>query len=221
MPNLLTKLIFFLKRPRIIIVVGRGRFCATEAISRVLEKYFKVARIEKIDLKSILKNEILVLESEIKGAKAFKFFVEESKLAILVATHIGEIHPDQDFFAGEKEDAKGILKLAKILPERNSLILNFDDETIREIKDLTNLKTLTFGFQEGADFQATDIKLNTGTNFKLNYQGNIVPVWLDYLFGKEHIYSALSAISVGISLDLNLVEISQTLKFYKSLPGKK
>lgn len=208
--NFLTKLIFFFKKPKVVIVAGKGRACAKEAIYRVLKPYFKVG------------DEILIFEADFDVLKFqdLEFLIKNSSLPILVVTHVGEIPSEQDFFAGEKEDVKGILKLAKILPERSNLILNFDDETVREIKDLTNLKTLTFGFQKEADFQATDIKLNGGTNFKLNYHGNIVPVWLDYLFGKEQIYSALSAISVGISLNLNLVETSQTLKFYKSLPGK-
>jgi len=100
------------------------------------------------------------------------------------------------------------------------LILNFDDETVRELKTETIAHPLTFGFQEEADFRASDIKLNSGTNFKINYKGNIVPIWLEKLFGKEQIYSTLSAVSVGVIFNLNLVEISQALKDYQSLPGK-
>jgi len=106
------------------------------------------------------------------------------------------------------------------MPARGYLVLNFDDETVREIKDETNLKETTFGFQENADFRATDIKLDTGTNFKVNYRGNIVPIWLDGLFGKEQIYAALATASVGSIFNLNLVAISQALKKYQSLPGK-
>ena len=47
-----------------------------------------------------------------------------------------------------------------------------------------------------------------------------MPVWLEGIFGKEQIYSALAAVCVGEILDLNLVEISQALKDYNSLPGK-
>jgi len=141
-------------------------------------------------------------------------------LPILVVTHIGDIPFDKDFFAGPREKTKEIIKLAKILPAQGFLILNFDDETAREIKTETIAHSLTFGFQEGADFRASDIKLNTGVNFKINYKGNIVPVWLEKLFGKEQIYSALAAASCGVIFDLNLVEISQALKVYQGLPGK-
>jgi UDP-N-acetylmuramoyl-tripeptide--D-alanyl-D-alanine ligase len=48
----------------------------------------------------------------------------------------------------------------------------------------------------------------------------LVPFWLEGVFGKEQIYSALTAVAVGKILGMNLVEISQNLKDYKSLPGK-
>ena len=57
------------------------------------------------------------------------------------------------------------------------------------------------------------------TNIK-NYKGNIIPCWLDGVFGKEQIYSALSAACAATIFDLNLVEVSQSLKKYRSLPGK-
>ncbi|MBZ9572143.1 hypothetical protein KJA15_02340 [Patescibacteria group bacterium] len=241
--NLLSKIIFYFQKPQVIIVTGKGCSCAAEAIYQILRKSFSATAFGKgRKVKKIIddklpfnpgKNEILIFETKIKKTKTLKFLVKNSKRPILVVTHIGEIPPGQDynppttlppsagpFFAGEKKDTEEIVKLAKILPSQGHLVLNFDDETARGIKDLTNLDALTFGFQEGADVLATDIKLNTGTNFKLNYQGKVVPIWLDYLFGKEQIYSALSAISVGIILNLNLVEISQALKNYKSLPGK-
>lgn len=201
--NFLSKLKFFLKKPKVIIVAGEGRACAAEAIRKVLKQ-----------------NKILIIESQLKELAELQFLIKHSSLPILVVTHIGDIPFDKDFFAGEREKTFEIRELAKTLPVYGHLVLNFDDETIREIKDETNLKEITFGFQEGADFQATDIKINTGTNFKINYKGNIVPIWLEKLFGKEQVYSALSAAAVGIIFDLNLVEISQALKNYHSLPGK-
>ena len=225
--NFFQKFKFLLKKPKVIIVTGEGRFCAKEAIQQVLKPHFSVGK------------EILVLVSDLKNTrdlKRYKFLINQSSLVVLVVTHAGDIPLEQEFFAAEREKTKEILSLAKILPASNYLVLNFDDETVREIGDsvdesgtssppfanarATNLKTLTFGFQERADLRASDIKINGGTNFKINYKGNIVPVWLERLFGKEQIYSALAGVAVGIIFDLNLVEISQALKNYHSLPGR-
>lgn len=197
-------------------VTGQGRACTKEAIFQVLKQHLKID------------DGILLLETDLKNSSAvknFKFLIKKSSLPILVVTQVGDIPPEKDFFAGEREKTLRIRELAKTLPPWGYLILNFDDETVREIKDETNLKELTFGFQERADFRATDPALSSeraglGTNFKINYRGNIVPIWLEKLFGKEQIYSALSAAAVGTIFDLNLIEISQALKNYQSLPGK-
>ena len=206
--NIFEKIKFILKKPKVVVVTGNGRQTAKEAIYQVLSQHFKVEK------------EILVFEVGDKEIKKFEFFLKNSPRAILVITHIGDIPYDKEFFAGEKEEVKEVTLLAKTLPAQTNLILNFDDETVREINDITNLKTLTFGFGEKADLRASDVRLNMGINFKVNYKGNIVPVWLEKLFGKEQIYAALSAVAVGTIFDLNLVEISQALKNYFSLPGK-
>ena len=219
MLSIISKLAFLFKKPKIIIVSGRGKNLTTQAICQTLGSFFKLRKISNLPRFFNFNNEILIFETE-KGNKNFKFLIKNSSFPILVVTHIGDIPPDKDFFAGERENVKEIRELAKTLPARGCLILNFDDETSREIKDETELKELTFGFQEWADFRATDINLDRGTNFKINYKGNAVPVWLDKLFGKEQVYSALAAAAVGTVLGLNLVEISQSFKSYHGLPGK-
>jgi UDP-N-acetylmuramoyl-tripeptide--D-alanyl-D-alanine ligase len=221
--NLLTKFIFYFKKPRVIIITGNGQQTTAEAIFQVLKQRFKVRKATKtkiLGLKFFLRNEILLVESDLQPVNSLEFLVTKSSLPILVGTHVGDIPFDKDFFAGNREKTAEIRKLAKILPVPGCLILNFDDETVRELKTETIVHPLTFGFQKEADFQASDLRLNSGVNFKINYKGNIVPVWLEKLFGKEYVYATLAASSVGVIFNLNLVEISQTLKNYQPLPGK-
>jgi len=222
--DFLTKLNFYLEKPRLIIVVGNGRFCSGEAIYQVLKKRFKTKKIiEDQTLPFLRKDEILIFQTKFPSIFSFKkleFLIKKSSLPILVVTHLADIPPYLNFFAALKEKSDQILKLAKIMPPAGHLILNFDDETVREMADFTNLNTLTFGFGKTCDFNASDIKINCGTNLKLNHKGNVIPVRLQKLFGKEQIYSILSAFCVGEILNLNLIEITEALKNYKSLPGK-
>jgi UDP-N-acetylmuramoyl-tripeptide--D-alanyl-D-alanine ligase len=211
---------FYFKKPKIIIVTGNGSSSTTGAIFQILSKKLKVRKILNQNLPFVSKDEILIFETKVDNLKLFNFLIKNSSQPILMITHFGEIPPDRDSFLGDKKEVEEILKFIKTMSANGQLILNFDDEAVREIKNSTNLKILTFGFQSGSDFRASDIKLNHGTNFKLNYQGNTVPIWLDYLFGKEQIYSALAAISIATIFDLNLVEISQVLKSYQGIPGK-
>jgi len=230
--NIFKKLLFLFKRPSVILVTGKGRSCATQAISKALNPVRDSENDGEAEARDISngvksypeKGKILIFGSDLsepKEIEKFSFLLKKSQLPILVVTHIGDIPADKDFFAGDREETLQIRKLAKILPDRAFLILNFDDETVREIENESLAHSLTYGFQERADFQASDINLNlTGTNFKMNYEGNIVPFWLKNLFGKEQIYSALTAICLGVVKNINLVEISQALGSYESLPGK-
>ena len=96
------------------------------------------------------------------------------------------------------------------LSKTEYLILNLDNIKKPEIK---KLKVITFGFQWNADFQVSDIKQTSDyTNFKINYQGNVVPIWLEGAFAQKEISAVLTAIIIGTIFNLNLVEISQKLK---------
>lgn len=197
--NFLERLLFILNKPKVVIVAGKTGQTARAAILQVLKSHFQVGKEVLIYEADLIKDEI-------------NFFVKNSSLPILVATNVGEIPFDKDSFAGEKDKGDEIKKIVKILPPQGFLVLNFDDETVREIKNGNQARFLTFGFQEKADLRASDIVLNGGVNFKINYKGNIVPIWLDGAFSKEKIYSALAAASCGEILGLNLVEISQAFK---------
>lgn len=208
MATIFEKFKFTLRKPKVVVITGEDRTSAKETIFQVLKNKFKIGK------------EVLIFETEDKNIKKFEFYLKNSEVPILVISRVGDIPYDEIFFAGEREKISQSFNLAKTLPVQSYLVLNYDDETVREIADFTNIKTFTFGFNERADFFASDIKLNHGTNFKVNYQGKVVPFWLEKTFGKEQIYSALASTAVGTILGLNLVEISQTLKNYQSLPGK-
>ena len=181
----MNKLLFFLKRPKVVVVTGEEKDCAREALFEVLKPHFKIGK------------DVLLLKEN------GRFFLKRSKLPILIIT-------------------SGKTDLVSVLPDRGFLVLNSDDQSAREIKNKSS--RLTFGFSAKADIRATDDALThfpgMGTNFKINHQGNTVPVWLEETFGKEQIYSALAAVAAGKLLGLNLVEISESLKNYRSLPGK-
>lgn len=180
----LNKIKFLWRKPKIVIVTGNGRQTAKEAIEKVVGK------------------DVLVLESEPKDSaelSKLKFFIKHSSLPVLVVTYLG----------GELDNAKAIAQLAAFMPAFGYSILNFDDEAARGIKNQTKSHILTFGFGVRADMSASDI---AGNNFKINYSGHIVPIWLEGPFDKEHIYAALAAAAVGEVMGFNLVEISEALK---------
>ena len=206
---MLNKLLFFFKQPKVVLVAGSGAETAKKAIAKVLNRYFRVGK------------KIIVCDFDAQDAV---FFLKKCSLPILVASHVGEYHPEKEFFAGELSQVKEIEKISSSLGPQGYLVLNFDDETVRELKNKSAAHPMTFGFGARADVRASDMVItqfpNLGTNFKINYDGKIVPCWLENLFGKENVYAALAAASVGLTLGLNLVEISEALKDFEGLPGR-
>ena len=222
MSNIFKKLSFSINRPCVIVVTGQGRACASEAVFQALKPYFKVRKCSKIPLVKN-KKEVLIIESKLDNSDIhnFQHILKNSSLPILIGTNVGRIPFDRNFFAGEKKDTLPIRRLSSVMPSNGYLVLNFDDETVREIKDKASCHCLTFGFQKGSDIQATDINTDKdGNNFKINYSGKMIPFWLKNVFGKEQIYSVLAGVGVGIIKEINLVGISQALKTYQSLDGK-
>ncbi|MDD2696634.1 MAG: Mur ligase family protein [Candidatus Pacebacteria bacterium] len=158
MSNLIYKIIFFWKKPKVLVLTDGEREMIKKSISQVLGSSFRTER------------EILFLDN------------------------------------AEKIN----------LSNKKYLVLNFDDGNVRRFKEKNPSQVVTFGFKEGADFQATDLKQNGGTNFKVNYQGKIVPIWLQKRAEEKEIYSVLTTVAVSTIFGLNLVEISQALKNYES-----
>lgn len=117
----------------------------------------------------------------------------------------------KDIFIFETEE-KDINKLSFFIKHSKMPIL-VEDEKIKAVNE-----TLKFGLDEKNDVFASDVKLNGGINFKVNYNGSFVPFWTASFAGmslednKKQIYPILAAVCVGTVFGLNLVEISQSLK---------
>ena len=100
-----------------------------------------------------------------------------------------------------------------MIPSHGYLILNLDNKINKKLKEKRKLNCLSFGFETGVDIQVSDLKTdNNKINFKINYQGSIVPIWLED-FNKKQIYSILASIGVALIFNFNLVEISQNFKY--------
>jgi UDP-N-acetylmuramoyl-tripeptide--D-alanyl-D-alanine ligase len=212
--KLIKKIFFSFTKPKIIFVEGNGKELLIEAIISVLGRFLKFKKIEKLPF-SFREDEVLILKKE-----DFEQLMGKSSLPIMILTHFDEIPPEDISFASEKERVEPFLNIVKNLPVFGYLFLNHDDETIRELSEITKAHPITFGFSQQANLNASDVKLNKGLNFKLHYNGSLLPVWLEKVFGKEQIYTALAVFSLAKILKINLVEVSMAFKNYKSLPGK-
>ncbi len=178
--------------------------------------------------------EILILEYGADRPGDLKRLLDIARPNISIITAIGDIPVHVEFFAGPDEVAREKARLIEYLPVAGFAILNFDDETVMNLKERTRAHVMTFGFGKGSEVQITRFENHSeedkpvGVSFKLEHVGSFVPVRLDGVFGKAQAYAAAAAAAVGLVFGLNLVRISEALKNYKPatsrmnlLPGLK
>lgn len=192
-----------------------------------------LARFIKIFLMLIFKEkypQILVIEMGADRSGDIKYLTRFVKPKVGIITAIGDIPVHVEFFESPQALALEKKNLIDSLGFKGVAILNYDDDMVRQMGENVEAKTLTYGFGEQADVKATNYEAKL-TNleedgifgfvtFKLNYKGSVVPIKLFNVLGEHQVYSALAAAAVGIIFNLNLIEISEGLRSFKSLPGR-
>lgn len=166
--------------------------------------------------------EVLILEMGADRPGDIKYFTDFVKLDVGILTDISGSH--LEFFESIEGVAREKSTLLKSLDEKKLAVINIDNEQIAKIKNQIKSRVMTFGFSEEADVRASDLKYNyvpsengegkeiKGLSFKLNFQGKVIPVRLNNILAAHSIYSALSAVCVGLEFGLNLIEICSALE---------
>ncbi len=170
--------------------------------------------------------EILVLEYGADKPGDLKRLLEIARPNISIITAVGELPAHVEFFSGPEEVAKEKARLIEQLPSAGFAVLNYDDETVMELKDRTRAHIFTFGFQRGTELRLANFENRTengkptGVSFKMEYGGSSVPVRIDGAFGKAQAYASGAAAAVGLIFGLNLIKIAEALKSYKPAPAR-
>jgi len=170
--------------------------------------------------------EILILEMGVDRPGDMRYLTSFIHCFAGVVTPIGEIPAHIEFFNTVEDLAKEKSELVKSLPVDGWAILNYDDSLARNMRQLTRAKTIFYGFDERANLFASDISLLRDKNevrgmaFKINYQGKSIPVRLPHILSREQIPNILAAIACGLALELNLLEIVESLRSLKPLAGR-
>lgn len=173
--------------------------------------------------------DILILEMGADRPGDIKYLTEIAPCKIGVLTRIGQSH--MEYFSTTKKIIKEKETIVTHLGKNGFAILNGDDENIKTIKGKLKCDSISYGFSEDVDVRAIELDVDNaivygkktsikGINFKVQHNGNIVPVSLPHILGKQHIYAALAGIAVGVANKINLVEIAESLKKYKGSPGR-
>lgn len=196
MQNLIEKLNFFVKKPKVIMIFGENRAKVKDFLTKILKLNFKIGE------------KVLIVDIDLKNPESLEklnFFVKNSPFPILSFL-------SDSFSSGQAEEIQGIMQN---LPDSARIILDSDDESLKELKLREDIPVTTFASRVPADLRVTDI---FETNFKVSYKGSTIPIWFEKpmdLSSKEidpEVRNVLAAVSIGLMLNLNIVGISQVLR---------
>ncbi|MHB8903982.1 MAG: UDP-N-acetylmuramoyl-tripeptide--D-alanyl-D-alanine ligase [Patescibacteria group bacterium] len=160
---------------------------------------------------------VLVLEMGVDRPGDLNYLTNIAPANVALITAVSYSH--LEYFGSLNNIKKEKQVLIDKLDSKGLAILNYDNESTREMAGASKTRVLTYGLLEGADLQAQDIIYNfsrgdyelAGINFKLSYKGAIVPVNMKNVLSESSIYAALAAAAVGIYFNLNLVDIAKSL----------
>ncbi len=163
----------------------------------------------------------LILELAADRPGDLDYLIDIVKPQIGVVTAVGEVPVHLEFYANPQEVAREKARLIERLPAIDGCaVLNYDDQTVLDMKEKSKAKIMTFGFSDLANLWASDIsyfatednKNIGGLSFKINSNGTFMPIRINKLVGPHQIYGILAGVAVGLHLGMNLVDISGALE---------
>jgi len=173
--------------------------------------------------------EILILEMGADRPGDIKYLCDLVRPSIGIITAVAPVHTE--FFGTVERVAEEKSTLIKALPKDGVAILNYDDARVRAMREKSNCRTISYGFEEMADVRAIESAVSFhalgqpghdlgGTHFKLSPGGSAIPIYLAGVLGRGQVSAALAAAAVGLSLGLNLIQVSEALRSYRPPPGR-
>lgn len=172
--------------------------------------------------------EVLILELAAARPGDIDYLVDIVRPRIGVVTAVGELPVHVEFYASPQAVAREKARLIERLPSNGLAILNYDDQTVLDMREKTKAKAMTFGFSKEADIWASDISYFVidvqlsaaspqfpaigGLAFKINYGSSFVPARVNNMIGRHQLYGVLAAVAVGLHFGMNLISIAEALE---------
>ena len=173
--------------------------------------------------------EFLILEMGADRPGDIKYLADLVRPEIGIVTAVAPAHTE--FFGDLAGVAEEKSALIRVLPKNGVAILNYDDELTRTMRDKAKCRTMFYGFDGTAEMRVVESAIHfhpaiqgeenfCGINLKFVFGGATVPIFLSGVLGRGQVYAALAAGAAGLSLGLNLVQISEALMSYRPPPGR-
>jgi len=171
--------------------------------------------------------EWLVLEVGVGKQGDMMDVVSWLKTDAVIITAIGETPAHIEFFDSRKHLIEEKSQLIKTLKQDGLLVLNADDDAVFEMKAKNKYRSITYGFMERADIVGSgDVIFYNEQNepdgvvFRVDEGGNSLPVVIEGVFGRNHVYASLATLALSSGLKFNMINAVGALKNYDVPPGR-
>lgn len=163
--------------------------------------------------------EWLILEVGADRPGDIKKISDWLKPDVVVVTKFSKVPVHIEYFKDKEAVVAEKGNLVSALKHDGFLVLNSDDEDAFAFKTKTPNPVMTYGQLGDAEVRATNYSIYHneetdepyGIYFKVEYQGNCLPVKIMGTLGQNNIYACLAALTVGIGLKINLVELVENM----------
>ena len=143
-------------------------------------------------------------------AGEIRFLAGLAEPNIGVVTNVAPVH--LEFFESLDAIAQAKRELVEKLNPEGVLVLNADDERVREFGTGYPGKVVTFGLEADADYRASNLQSKTGASvdFDLMAEGKVMGMTLP-MPGAHNVSNVLAAIAVARQFEIPLEEIPAAL----------
>jgi len=152
------------------------------------------------------------------------------KTDVVVITRFPDKPVHVEFFNGVEEIIEEKSLLINTLKKEGILLLNHDDEKVYALHSKSEARVISFGSSENSTYRSSyptyiykeenKLKIPSGINFKLDYDGNSFPVMLPNVVGFHNINQATSAIACAHLVGCDLLESIKAISEYITPPGR-
>jgi len=133
----------------------------------------------------------LVLELGVEEKGDMKYLLEIVNPSWVVVTNIEGNYSDAQ--SNLDEIFEEMKLLARKLPKSGKLILNFDDERVKNLAEFSPSETISYGFSDGSNAQASNLKTTVqGQTFDFAFQGKYESVEIKK-YGRHNVYAWMIA----------------------------
>ncbi|MCG0276990.1 MAG: UDP-N-acetylmuramoyl-tripeptide--D-alanyl-D-alanine ligase [Thermanaeromonas sp.] len=198
-----------------------GKTTTKNLLARVLEAKFKVWKNpgnfnNEIGLPLTLLNlkpdhQVVVVEMGMRGKGEIASLCRIARPTVGVITNIGTAHLGR---LGSVENiARAKRELLEALPEGGLAVLNGDDPWCRRLAEGLPVRTVFYGFENGATVQARDMATRglEGVEFVARFPEKEAKVHLP-VPGKHNVLNSLAALTVGYILGVNIDDMVTRLQ---------